>query len=344
MEQRRLGRTDLTVSAVCLGTMTWGFQNSEAEGHAQADLALERGVNFWDTAEMYAIPPSAETYGRTEEIIGSWFASRGGRDRIVLATKIIGRPDGGFGWIREGRSRLDRANIVRAVEDSLRRLRTDYIDLYQIHWPDRPVAKFGRAPKGGDPGVPIAETLVALTDLVTAGKIRHIGLSNETAWGTMAWLHAAESLGLPRVVSIQNAYNLLNRTFEQDLAEVSLREDVGLLAYSPMGGGTLSGKYLNGALPPGSRRAIDPRPSRYNKPRGAAATAAYVEIARRHGLDPAQMALAWVHRRPFVTSSIFGATSMEHLRANLDAYDLVLSEEVLAEIEQVHAANPSPCP
>ncbi|HYE51784.1 MAG TPA: aldo/keto reductase [Azospirillaceae bacterium] len=345
MEQRRLGRTDLTVSAVCLGTMTFGKQNTEAEGHAQMDLALERGINFLDTAEMYAVPPSAETYGRTEEIIGSWMAGRRNRDKVILATKIMGRPNGGFGWVRGGRNRLDRHNIIPAVEDSLRRLKTDYIDLYQIHWPDRPVAAFGRpSPAGDDPGVPIPETLAVLADLVNQGKIRHIGVSNETAWGVMSWLAAAEMVGLPRIVSIQNAYNLLNRTFEDALAEVALQEQVGLLAYSPMAGGTLSGKYLGGVVPAGSRRAIDPRPSRYDRPRGTAATAAYVDIARRHGLDPAQMALAWVHRRPFVTATIVGATSASLLARDLDAFDLVLSDEVLAEIEQVHRANPSPCP
>ena len=348
MELRRLGRTDLHVSAVCLGTMTWGFQNSEAEGHAQMDLAFDRGVTFWDTAEMYAVPPTAETYGRTEAIIGSWFRSRGNRDRVVLATKAIGNAAGAFGWVRGGGARLDRANLVRAVEDSLRRLGTGHIDLFQTHWPDRPTARFGArvipVPAAETDGTPIHETLAVLGDLVAQGKIRHIGVSNETPWGVMAHLLAAERLGLPRIVSIQNAYNLLNRTFEDGLAEVALREDVGLLAYSPLGGGTLTGKYLGGARPPGSRRTIDPRPSRYDKPRAEPAVRAYVDIARRHGLDPAALALAWVHRRPFVTATIIGATGLDQLRADLDAFDTDLPDAVLTEIDDVHAANPNPCP
>ncbi|MFC7332445.1 aldo/keto reductase [Rhodocista pekingensis] len=356
MEYRRLGRTDLTVSAVCLGTMTWGVQNTREEAFAQMDLALDRGVTFWDTAEMYPVPPGAETYGATESIIGDWFASRGGRDRIVLATKAIGRAPGGFGWVRGGTARLDRANLVQAVEDSLRRLRTDHIDLYQLHWPDRPADRFGRraaAHAAGTPDAPpetpIEETLEALAGLVTAGKIRHVGVSNETPWGVMTFLAAAEWTGFPRIVSIQNPYNLLNRTFEDGLSEIAGREQVGLLAYSPMAAGTLSGKYLGdngcgGAPPPGSRRAIDPRRSRYDNPRGIAATAAYVNIARRHGLDPAQMALAFVHRQPFVTATIVGATSIDQLTTDLDAFGMDLPVAVSEEIGRVHAANPNPCP
>jgi len=346
MEKRRLGRTDIHLPAICLGTMTWGGQNTEPEGFAQMDLALDRGVTFWDTAEMYAVPPTADTYGRTETIIGNWFASRGRRDEVFLATKAIGQSPGGFGWVRGGTARLDRANLVRAVEDSLRRLRTDRIDLYQLHWPDRRADRFGRRaddmPEAAE--TPIAETLHALADLVTAGKIRHVGVSNETPWGVMTYLREAERLNLPRIVSIQNPYNLLNRTFEDGLAEIALREDVGLLAYSPLGGGTLTGKYLGGRLPAGSRRAIDPRKSRYDTPRAEAATAAYLDIARRHGLDPAQMALAWVHRQPFVTATIIGATSLDQLRTDLDAFDLVLPPEVLEAIDRVHAMNPNPCP
>lgn len=346
MEYCRLGRTDLRVSRIGLGTMTWGRQNTEAEGHAQMDCALDHGVNFWDTAEMYAVPPSAETYGRTETIIGNWFAQRGRRDQVILATKVVG-PSPGMTWIREGRTRHDRHHITRALEDSLRRLRTDYIDLYQLHWPDRATNRFGtlgyvHAPE--QDGAHPAETLAVLGDLVRQGKIRYIGLSNETPWGVMTFLKLAELAGLPRPVSIQNAYNLLNRTFEIGLAEVILREDCGLLAYSPLGGGTLTGKYLGGARPPGSRRAIDHRPSRYDTVNAEAATAAYVDIARRHGLDPAQMAIAFVRRQPFVTSVLIGATSMEQLRTNLASVDVALSDEVLAEIERVHQRLPNPCP
>lgn len=346
MQYRLLGRSGLSVSAIGLGTMTWGKQNTEAEGHAQMDAALERGVNFWDTAEMYAIPPTADSYGKTEAIIGSWFQSRGQRDKVILATKVIGG-GGGMQWVRDGRSRPDRANIVAAVDASLARLKTDYIDLYQLHWPDRATARFGARVYSHQPdkdGVPIEETLAVFGELVTAGKIRHVGLSNETPWGVMRFLRAAEVAGLPRVVSIQNAYNLLNRTFEQGLSEVSLREEVGLLAYSPLGAATLTGKYLNGAVPPGSRRSIDHRTSRYATVNADAATEAYLDIARRHGLSPSQMAIAFTLHQPFVASSLIGATTMETLLSNIDAVHLTLSDEVLAEINAVHNRIPDPCP
>ncbi|HEV7368766.1 aldo/keto reductase [Arenibaculum sp.] len=348
MRKRKLGRTGLEVTEICLGTMTWGRQNTEAEGHAQMDWAIDRGITFWDTAEMYAIPPTAETYGRTEAIIGSWFASRGGRERVVLATKAIGRASGGYGWIRGGGARLDRDNLVRAVEDSLRRLRTDYIDLYQLHWPDRPTTRFGRRsvplPEEDGDATPIDETLRALDDLVRAGKIRHVGLSNETAWGAMTFLRVSETLGLARVASIQNAYNLLNRTFEDGLAEIALREEVGLLAYSPLGGGTLTGKYLDGRRPPGSRRAIDQRGSRYDRPNADAATQAYVELAGRHGLDPARMAIAFVLSRSFTTAAIIGATSLEQLATDAGAAEVELSAELLEEIDDIRALYTDPCP
>ena len=255
MEYRRLGRTELRVSAICLGTMTWGEQNSEAEAHAQMDFALDRGVNFWDAAEMYPVPPRAETYGRTESYIGSWLAGRGGRDRIVLATKVAG-PDPRLTYVRDGRLRLDRRNIEAALDASLARLRTDYVDLYQLHWPDRRTNVFGRLGYDGpadDGGTPVEETLAALGDLVRAGKVRHVGLSNETAWGTMRHLAMAEAGRGPRMVSVQNPYSLLNRSFEVGLAEVAAREQCGLLAYSPLGMGVLSGKYLDGAAPAGAR-------------------------------------------------------------------------------------------
>jgi aryl-alcohol dehydrogenase-like predicted oxidoreductase len=327
--------------------MTWGRQNTEVEGHAQMDYALERGVNFWDTAEMYAIPPIEESYGSTEKIIGNWFASRGGREKVVLASKAIGRAPGGFPWVREGNARLDRENLVRAVEDSLTRLKTDYIDIYQFHWPDRTTARFGaRGWKGGDDSeaTPIDETLRAADDLVRSGKVRFIGLSNETPWGTMTFLRLADELGLPRIVSVQNAYNLLNRTYEDGLAEVSIQEGAGLLAYSPLGAATLTGKYLDGAIPPGTRRAIDHRKSRYDKVNADPAVRAYLDIAKRHGLDPAHLALAFVNQQPFVTSNIIGATSMEHLKTNIDSIDVKLSDEVLKEIEEVHERLPNPCP
>lgn len=345
MQLRPLGRSGLMASAIGLGTMTWGRQNTEAEGHAQMDMALDRGVTFWDTAEMYAVPPTAETYGRTEEIIGTWFASRGGRDRVVLASKVAGPMPGGH--IRGGANRLDRANIRAAVEASLKRLRTDYLDLYQVHWPERAAPRFGQrgyvhAPEKD--GTPIAETLEALDGLVRDGLVRAIGLSNETPWGVMRYLALAESRGLARVASIQNAYSLLNRTYEGGLSEVSLREEVPLLAYAPIAAGTLSGKYLDGATPPGSRRAIDPRRSRYATPNADAAVRAYLDIAARHGLSPTQMAIAFVVRQPFVASALIGVTRLEDLGPAIDAAELVLSADVLAEIEAVHARLPDPCP
>lgn len=346
METRPLGRTGLSVSAVCLGTMTFGEQNTQAEGFAQLDLARDHGVTFLDAAEMYPVAPRAETQGRTEEIVGAWLADRGGRDRVVLASKVAG--PGGMEWIRGAGRRLDRANILAAVETSLKRLRTDHIDLYYLHWPDRPTNFFGRLGYTHRPeaeSVALEESLAALQDCVTAGKIRHVGLSNETPWGLMRTVHLAESLGLPRPACIQNPYNLLNRSFEIGLAECAIREEVGLCAYSPLGFGTLSGKYLGDQRPAGARLTLFPeRYGRYVKPRGVAATEAYVAIARRHGLDPAQMALAWVTSRPFTTSTIIGATSLEQLRSNLGSADLTLSDEVVAEIEAVHEGNPNPCP
>ncbi|HET8728059.1 MAG TPA: NADP(H)-dependent aldo-keto reductase [Alphaproteobacteria bacterium] len=346
MKFRRLGRTALEVSPICLGTMTWGRQNTEAEAHEQMDYALDQGINFFDTAEMYAVPPTAETYGKTEQYIGTWFKARGSRDRVILASKIMG-PGRATDHVRDGDLRLDRKNIVRAVEDSLTRLRTDYIDLYQLHWPDRDTNTFGRLDYVHNPeerATPPLETLEALGELVKQGKIRHVGLSNETPWGLMTFLKLAELYDLPRAVSIQNPYSLLNRSFEVGLAECAIREECGLLAYSPLAAGTLTGKYLDGQVPPGTRRAIDHRPSRYAKPRGDVATRAYLDIAKRHGLDPAQMAIAFVMARPFVTSAIIGATSMDQLRTDIGARDVVLGDAVLAELEAVHADNPNPCP
>lgn len=347
MHYAPLGRTDLRVSRIGLGTMTWGQQNTEAEGHAQMDAALDRGVNLFDAAEMYPIPPRAETYGRTEEIIGTWFKASGKRDEVVLATKILG-PSERFSWVRDGKLRLDRRHIQAAVDASLTRLQTDRIDLYQTHWPHRVVNSFGRL---GFPHTPDedfldpAETLDALAELVKAGKIRHVGVSNETPWGVMRHLAAHDADGArPRLQSIQNPYSLLNRSFEVGLAEVALREQVGLLAYAPMAAGTLSGKYLDGQVPPGSRRAIDGRNSRYAKPHSEEATARYVDIARRHGLDPGRMAIAFVLRQPFVTSALVGATSLDQLANAIDADALTLDDAVVAEIEAVHVDHPNPCP
>ncbi|MEM7225347.1 MAG: NADP(H)-dependent aldo-keto reductase [Pseudomonadota bacterium] len=347
MDYRRLGRSDIKVSAICLGSMTWGEQNSEAEGFEQMDRAFDLGVNFIDTAEMYAVPAREETYGRSEEVIGNWMAARGNRDKVVLATKVVG-PGSHFQYIRDGKTRHNREHIEAAVEDSLRRLKTDYIDLYQLHWPERNIRAFGVL--GYDhqddhpETVPMEETLAVLDDLVTAGKIRTVGLSNETAWGTMRFLNLAEQGLGPRMVSIQNPYSLLNRSFETRLAEVAIREDCGLLAYAPQGAGSLGGKYLNGAKPAGARFTLFPDNRRYQGPHADRAVAAYVAHAREHGLDPLQMALAYVLAQPFMTSAIIGATTMDQLNNSLATHDMNLAPEVLEGIEKIHKENPYPCP
>jgi aryl-alcohol dehydrogenase-like predicted oxidoreductase len=346
MEYRRLGRTDIKVSALCLGTMTWGEQNTRAEAFAQMDLARDRGINFFDTAEMYPIATRAETYGATEAIIGDWFDARGQRDKVVLATKVTG-PGSRFPYIRDGKPRLDRRNILAAVEASLKRLKTDYIDLYQLHWPDRGVAAFVRLDYSHDPAAeetPIEDTLRALEEVVRAGKVRHIGVSNEMPWGVMRYLALAEAGLGPRIVSIQNPYSFLNRSFEVRLAEIALREDCGLLAYAPLAAGTLTGKYLNGARPAGARRTLWPDNRRYQGPHADAATQAYVALARAQGLDPAQMALAWVLKQPFLTAAIIGATSIAQLETDIGAASLDLAPDVLERIEEIHRIYTYPCP
>ncbi len=344
MEKRKLGNTDIDVSVICLGTMTWGEQNTEAEAHSQLDHALERGVNFIDTAELYPVPPMAETRGRTESIIGAWLKRTGRRDRVVLASKVSG-PGEWVDYIRGG-PRLDRTQMTKALDDSLRRLNTDYLDLYQVHWPARPTNFFGNLgyTHEEDPdATPIEETLEALDEFVRQGKVRHVGVSNETPWGMMEYLRLARERDWPRIVSIQNPYNLLNRSFEVGLAEMAIRERVGLMAYSPMGFGVLSGKYLDSA-PANARITLFPRFARYSNAHGVEATRAYVELARAHGLSPAQMALAFVNSRPFLTSSIIGATSMAQLKEDIESAELVLGDEVLEAIETIHTRHPNPCP
>jgi aryl-alcohol dehydrogenase-like predicted oxidoreductase len=346
MQRHRLGQTDLEVSLICLGSMTWGQQNTPDQAFEQLDYAIDHGVNFIDTAELYAVPPCAETYGRTEQIIGEWLQRRGRRDDLVIASKIAGPGEGWIDHVREGKTRFDRANIVAALDASLQRLQTDYIDLYQLHWPERKTNFFGQLGYQDDaePFTPIAETLLALDEQVKAGKIRHIGLSNETPWGVMSFLATAEARGLPRVVSVQNPYSLLNRTFEIGLAEVAAREHAGLLAYSPLGFGVLSGKYLDGANPTGARISLWPNYDRYSNTQAVAATEAYVALARNHGLDPAQMALAYVNSRPFLTSNIIGATGMDQLQNNIASADLTLDDELLEAIEAIHRRWPNPSP
>ena len=346
MQYTRLPHTDLRISKISLGTMTWGEQNTEADAHAQLDYALDRGVNFIDTAEMYPVPPRAETQGRTEQYIGTWLKARKCRDKVVLATKVVGRGRD-MDYIRSGEICLDRRNIALAVSNSLKRLQTDYIDLYQVHWPDRRTNYFGQlgyVARADDEAIPIVETLEALNEQVKAGKIRHIGVSNETPWGLMTYLNIAERLGLPRAVSIQNPYNLLNRSFEIGLSEIAHRENVSLLAYSPLAFGVLTGKYLNGARPAKARLSLFERFQRYNVPEAAVPTLAYVQLAQEYNLDPAQMALAFVNLQPFVGANIIGATSLEQLKSNIASIDVALSDEVLERIEQIHRQQPNPCP
>ncbi len=345
MKYSELGRTGISVSRTCLGTMTFGEQNTAAEAFSQLDRAVDRGVNFIDAAEMYPIPPRAETAGRTEEILGDWMRSRNSRNRVVLATKVSGP---GLAHIRGGDPSFHPPRIEQAIDGSLKRLKTDRVDLYQLHWPERKTNMFGKRGYAHDDtagdDAPFRDVLEALAALVKAGKVRAVGLSNETPWGVMRFLRLAEEHDLPRVASIQNPYSLLNRLFEVGLAEVAIREDCGLLAYSPLAFGTLSGKYLSGRKPPQARLTRFPDYTRYTKPNAVSATEAYVAVARRHGLDPAQMALAYVHSRRFLTSVIIGARTAEQLENNLDAGDLVLDPPVIDDIEAVHESNPDPAP
>lgn len=344
MKLKRIGRTDLEVSEICLGTMTWGSQNTEAEGHAQIDLALEAGVNFMDTAELYAVPGSRETSGRTETIIGNWLKKAGKRDRWIIASKIAG---GGNSFIRNGQ-RADGTSIRIALEDSLKRLQTDYLDLYQIHWASRGSYNFDNgwtyAPHTQDTADVIdniTDMLETLGDLIREGKIRHVGVSNETTWGIAQWLRIAEERNLPRLVSVQNEYSLIRRQFDLDLAELSHHEDVGLLAYSPLAAGLLTGKYAGGQVPQGSRADYQKAFWRLN-PISEAAANDYVTLAKRHNLDPAQMAIAFALSRPFMTSVIVGATSTAQLSNALAAQDVTVSPEMLNEIEAIHRRYPRP--
>jgi len=347
MEKRRLGRTDLDVPALCLGTMMFGDQISEEDAVEQMDACLARGINFFDTAELYTIPPKPETQGESERIVGRWLAARKNRGEMIIATKITGRSS--MPWIRDGaQCRLTGDQIFAAVERSLRNLQTDYIDLYQLHWPDRKIQLFG-ADRGGyrhqnDDAVPFEETLAALDDLVRAGKIRHIGVSNETPYGVMRFLSEAEKRSLPRIVSIQNAYSLVNRTFENGLAEIAMEEQVGLLAYSPIAQGALTGKYLGGVKPEGSRGSMFGRLDRYETTNAEAAISGYVNIASDFSVHPAALAMQFVTTRPFVTSNIFGANGMDQLQIIFDSLDLRWTDEMEKAVRALHEATPNPCP
>ena len=349
MKYRKLGNTNINVSVICLGTMTFGEQNTQQEGFEQMDYALERGINFFDTAELYAVMPRKETYGKTEEIVGNWFQERKNRDKVILASKIASKSEDDLQWIREGSVNLgfDRRNMDLAIDNSLKRLKTDYIDLYQLHWPERKVPKFGVLDFEYDPNdewTAIEEVLDNLNRLVKAGKIRYVGLSNETPWGVMKFLQVAEKKNLPRMMSIQNVYSLVNRVFDIANSEVAIREQCGLLAYSPLAGGRLSGKYIGNKRPSNARYTIWPRRfSRHHTKRGELAIESYFKLARKFGIAPSTFANAFVNDRPFVTSNIIGATTMEQLKENIDSIDISLSKEILDEIENIHLSDPNPC-
>ncbi len=343
MKYNKLGASNLRVSEIALGTMTFGEQNTLPEACEQLDYAYAQGINFIDMAEMYPVPGKPETQGRTEEYVGAWLQKQP-RDKLILATKVAG-PSRGLGWIRNGPKSLDRANILSAIETSLKRLKTDYVDLYQIHWPARNVPMFGGSiydPAKEFDATPIEEQLTVLSELVKSGKIRYVGLSNETPWGVAEFLKTAERLKLPRIVSIQNSYSLINRTFESSLHEMCHREQISLLAYSPLGFGHLSGKYLKDSQASGRISLYPQFGQRYLKPNVAAAVAAYVKLAEQHRLSPAQMALAFVRSREFVTSMIIGATTMAQLQENLSRVEL--DAELLKAIEEIHLRYTNPAP
>jgi len=349
MRYRKLGNTNIDVSVICLGTMTFGEQNSEKDGFEQMDYAIDKGVNFIDTAEMYAVPTRAETYGKTEEIVGNWIKSKKNRDKIILATKIASKSNG-LSWVREGGKKLsfNKKNVNAAIDASLKRLKTDYVDLYQLHWPERNVPKFGVMDFEYDPNdnewTTIEEVLENLNQLITQGKVRHIGVSNETPWGLMKFMQVAKEKKLPIMVSIQNVYNLVNRVFDIANSEVSLRENCGLLAYSPLAGGRLSGKYLNDQNPKNSRYTLFASIfERHRTPRGEVAISKYVNLANKYNIAPSTFANAFVNDRPFVTSNIIGATTMGQLKENIDSIDIKFSDEILKEIEVIHLADPNPC-
>ncbi len=349
MKYRKLGNTNLRVSVICLGTMTFGEQNSQKEGFEQMDYSLDMGVNFFDTAELYAVMPRKETYGKTEEIIGNWFRERKNRDKVILASKIASKSDG-LEWIRDGSKNLgfNKKNMDLAIDNSLKRLKTDYIDLYQLHWPERQVPSFGKLDFVYDPNdnnwTVFEEVLENLDKLVKAGKIRYVGLSNETPWGFMKFLELSATKKLPRMVSIQNAYNLVNRVFDISNSEIAIRENCGLLAYSPLAGGRLSGKYIGNKKPKNARYTIWPRRfDRHHTKRGEKAIESYFKVSKKYGIPPSKFANAFVNDRPFVTSNIIGATSLEQLKENIDSINITLSKEILGEIENIHLSDPNPC-
>lgn len=349
MQFRPLADTGILLPEICLGTMTFGEQNTQEQAFQQLDYALDQGLYFWDTAEMYPVPPKPETQGATERIIGNWIAARGGRDKLFLASKIAGPSQGGS-HIRDGQTRFVADEISAAIDQSLSRLQTDYIDLYQLHWPQRPTNFFGKLGYGNAEAAEdrtvtdLEETLTALQDEIKKGRIRYIGLSNETPWGTMKFLHLAEKLGLSKFVSVQNPYNLLNRTYEIGMSEIARYENVGLLAYSPLAFGYLTSKFRHGARPANARVTLFSRFSRYSNPQSEWATEQYAQLAEQHGLSLTQLALAFIKQQFFVTSTIIGATNLDQLKENIQAFEIDLSEEILKAIEDIHRQQPNPAP
>ena len=345
MNYRKLGNTDIDVSTICLGTMTLGEQNTQEEGFEQMNYALEQGVNFWDTAELYAIPPKKNTYGKTEEVIGNWFQESKKRDKVILATKVSGP---GLNWIRGGGNQYDEKNLNKAVDESLKRLKTDYIDLYQLHWPERTSNFFGKLGYQHDDKEDwnkFEDILYSLDQIIKSGKVRYIGLSNETAWGLSKFLEISKIKSLPRMLSVQNPYSLLNRTYEIGLAEISIREKSGLLAYSPLAFGYLTGKYRNKKLPENSRmKLFGEKFVRYKTENGQLAIEKYYEIAKKYRLDFAQMSLKFCEAQPFVTSVIIGATTMDQLKINIESVNVNLEENVIKDINEVQKIYPNPCP
>ncbi|MTJ47999.1 NADP(H)-dependent aldo-keto reductase [Dolichospermum sp. UHCC 0259] len=346
MKYNQLGASDLKVSEICLGTMTYGNQNTIEDAHQQLDYAINQGINFLDAAEMYPVPPRSETQGKTETYIGEWLQKQQ-RDKLIIATKITG-PGRYLSWLRGGNNKINHDNITQAVNDSLQRLQTDYIDLYQIHWPDRYVPTFGQTtynPEFERETVSITEQLTAFANIIQTGKIRYLGLSNETPWGVSEFIRIANEMGLPKVVSIQNAYNLLNRNFDSALAEVSRYTDVGLLAYSPLAFGFLTGKYIETPELKNTRISLFPGfGQRYLKPHVQKPIVAYVEIAKKYNLTPAQLAISFVKSRWFVKSTIIGATTLQQLQENIDSVNVILDKQVLEEIDTIHTLNPNPAP
>jgi len=345
MNYRKLGNTDLDVSTICLGTMTWGEQNTQEEGFEQMDYALDQGINFFDTAELYAIPPKKETYGKTEEIIGNWFKQKKNRSKVILATKIAGP---GLSWVRGGGNQYDREKLNHAVNQSLKRLQTDYIDLYQLHWPERKTNYFGKLGyehKNDNEWNNFEEILNSLDEIIKSGKVKYVGLSNETAWGLTKFLEISKTKNLPRVMSVQNPYNLLNRTYEIGLAEASIREKSGLLAYSPLASGIMSGKYRNGAMPDGSRmKLFGDRFPRYKTKNAINAVEEYYKISKKYNLDLSQMSLKFCELQPFMTSVIIGATTMKQLKTDIESVNVNLSDDIIKEINEVQKLYTNPCP